>query len=148
MSHARQQIREKFGTLLTGLTTTTTHVTESRVYPVATASLPHLSIYSVQEELNEDLGVIGDLEFRTLTVVVEARAKQNSDLDDKLDTIAAEVETAIFANPTLDALAKTTELISTSIEQDDESEKKTGLMIMNFEVTYRINRTAPEAIIT
>ena len=33
-NHIRQQIREKFGTTLTGLTTTGSNVFESRVYPL------------------------------------------------------------------------------------------------------------------
>lgn len=148
MSHARQQIREQFETLLTGLTTTTTNVTASRVYTVSDSNLPHLSIYSVNESLDEDKGVLGDKEFRLLSVVVEARVKRNSNLDDQLDTIAVEVEKAIFADDTLGNLVKGTDLESTEIELDGEGEKKTGLMTMTFICSYRINRTDPETIIS
>lgn len=147
MSHARQQIREKFESLLGALNTTGSNVTASRVYTISDASLPHISIYSASEVLDEDSAVQGNKEFRTLSVVVEARAKRNADLDDQLDTIAAEVETAIFANPKLDGLAKGTDLISTEIELDDEAEKPTGLMTMLFIVDYRIDRTDPTTII-
>jgi hypothetical protein len=147
MSHARQQIREKFESLLTGLTTTGSNVTASRVYSIGDSNLPHLSIYSSNEELDRDKGVIGDKEFRLLSIVVEARAKQNTDLDDKMDTIAAEVEKVVFADDTLGDLVKDTTLESTEIELDGEGEKKTGLMTMTFVVSYRINRTNPEVII-
>ena len=43
-NHVRQQIREKFGTTLTGLTTTGSRVYESRVYPLET--VPALVIYT------------------------------------------------------------------------------------------------------
>ena len=45
-NHIRQQIREKFGTLLTGLTTTGSNVYQSRVYPLENANLPALIIVS------------------------------------------------------------------------------------------------------
>ena len=48
-NHIRQQIREYFGTTLTGLTTTGSNVYESRVYPIENAKLPALVIYTKSE---------------------------------------------------------------------------------------------------
>jgi len=53
-NHIRQQIREKFGTLLTGLTTTGSNVYQSRVYPLENANLPALIIYTKSEESEPD----------------------------------------------------------------------------------------------
>ena len=69
-NHVRQQIRERLGTVLTGLTTTGSNVFESRVYPLETASLPSLLIYT-KSETSEPI-VIGSnrLLERTLSVAV------------------------------------------------------------------------------
>ena len=49
-NHVRQQIRERIGTTLTGLTTTGSNVFESRVYPLEDSKLPALIIYTKSEE--------------------------------------------------------------------------------------------------
>ena len=113
-NHIRQQIREKFGTTLNGLTTTGSNVFESRVYPLENASLPALIIYT-KSETSEPI-VIGTqrLMSRELSVVVEGYAKATSNFDDTIDTISKEVEAAIAADRTLDGLAKDTYLESTA----------------------------------
>ena len=87
-NHVRQQIREKIGTTLTGLTTTGSNVFESRVYPLENANLPALIIYT-KEESSEPI-VIGTqrLMSRELSVVVEGYAKATSNFDDTIDTIS------------------------------------------------------------
>ena len=45
-NHIRQQIRERAGTVLTGLTTTGTNVFETRIYPLSNTNLPALAIYT------------------------------------------------------------------------------------------------------
>jgi len=48
-NHVRQQIREYFGSTLTGLTTTGSNVYESRVYTLQDNTLPSLVIYTKNE---------------------------------------------------------------------------------------------------
>jgi len=50
MSHARQQVRDAVVTAVTGLTTTSTRVYASRVYPHD--SLPSLAVYTLEEEIS------------------------------------------------------------------------------------------------
>ena len=45
-NHLRQQIRERIGTTLTGLSTTGTNVFQSRVYQLEDSNLPALLIYT------------------------------------------------------------------------------------------------------
>ena len=48
-NHIRQQIRERAGTILTGLTTTGSNVFETRIYPLSNTNLPALAIYTKNE---------------------------------------------------------------------------------------------------
>ena len=91
MSHVRQQIRDQLKTTLTGLATTGANVFDSRVYDHDV--VPSLTIYTLSEELGEESA---NKQLRLLSIVVEARAKATTNLDNTLDTIGAEVEAAIF----------------------------------------------------
>ena len=145
-NHIRQQIREKFGTTLTGLTTTGSNVFESRVYPLENASLPALIIYT-KSETSEPI-VIGTqrLMSRDLLVVVEGYAKATSNFDDTIDTISKEVEEAIAADRTLDGLAKDCYLESTEIEFNGEGEKPLGYVSLTFLTNYYVKETNPDAV--
>jgi hypothetical protein len=146
-NHVRQQIREKFGTTLTGLTTTGSNVFESRVYPLENASLPALIIYT-KSETSEPI-VIGTqrLMSRELSVVIEGYAKATSNFDDTIDTISKEVEAAIAADRTLDGLAKDTYLESTEIEFNSEGEKPLGYVSLTFLTNYYVKENAPDVAV-
>ena len=146
-NHIRQQIREKFGTTLTGLTTTGSNVFESRVYPLENANLPALIIYT-KEESSEPI-VIGTQRVmsRELSVVVEGYAKATSNFDDTIDTISKEVEAAIAADRTLDGLAKDTYLESTEIEFNAEGEKPLGYVSLTFLTNYYVKENAPDVAV-
>ena len=147
--HARKQIRTAIATALTGLVTTGANVKASRTYTVPDGNLPHLSVYTREENLEPDKGVMGDKEFRLLEVTVEARAKKVDAVDDQLDQIAKEVEVVLAGNQ-LSLGVKDTSLISTSFdygEDDAQGEKPHALMTMIWQVEYRVDRTAPDVII-
>ena len=48
-NHLRRQIRERAATTLTGLSTTGSNVFQSRFYPMESAGLPGLCIYTKDE---------------------------------------------------------------------------------------------------
>lgn len=144
MPHARQQIREAFGTAVTGLTTTGSNVYESRVYPFDT--LPCLAIYTLSEQTETEYST-STAQARQLSVVVEARAKANANLDDTLDQIAAEVEAAIHGDAGVSALVVDYEIEGTEIELEAEGEKPTGVLRMSYAVLYRVNPADPTASI-
>ena len=146
-NHVRQQIREKIGATLTGLTTTGSNVFESRVYPLENANLPALIIYT-KEESSEPI-VIGTQRVmsRELSVVVEGYAKATSNFDDTIDTISKEVEEAIAADRTLDGLAKDCYLESTEIEFNGEGEKPLGYVSLTFLTNYYVQETNPDVAV-
>lgn len=146
-NHIRQQIREKFGTLLTGLTTTGSNVYQSRVYPLENANLPALIIYTKSEESEPIVIGVDRVMSRVLSVVVEGYTKATSNFDDTIDTISKEVEAAIAADRTLDGLAKDTYLESTEIEFNAEGEKPLGYVSLTFLTNYYVKESAPDVAV-
>ena len=146
-NHVRQQIREKIGTTLTGLTTTGSNVYESRVYPLANINLPALVIYT-KSETSEPI-VIGTnrVMSRELSVIVEGYVKATSNFDDTIDTISKEVEAAIAADRTLDGLSKDCYLESTEIEYTGEGEKPLGYVSLTFITNYYVQETNPDVAV-
>ena len=143
-NHVRQQIRERVGSVLTGLTTTASRVYESRVYPLQDSELPALLIYT-KEENSEPLVMHTDRVMeRVLAIAVECYAKANSNFDDTIDTICKEVEEAIAADRTLGGLAKDTYLESTEIEFNAEGEKPLGYVSMTFLTNYYVKEKNPD----
>ena len=118
MSHVRKQIRDRAKVLLTGLTTTAARVTANRINPYLSegAELPGLAIYAMSEEIVNDPDNVSGEQERNLELVVAGVAAATSSLDDTLDLIAAEVETAIFADQYFNGLSFGTDLDSTEIE--------------------------------
>ena len=146
-NHIRQQIREKFGTTLTGLTTTGSNVFESRVYPLENTNLPALIIYT-KSETSEPIVIGTDrVMSRELLVIVECYVKATSNFDDTIDTISKEVEVAIAADRTLDGLAKDTYLESTEIEFNAEGEKPLGYVSLTFLTNYYVKESAPDVAV-
>lgn len=146
-NHIRQQIREYFGTTLTGLSTTGSNVYESRIYPIENSKLPALVIYT-KSETSEPIVIGTDrVMSRELSVVVEGYAKATSDFDDTIDTISKEVEQAIAADRTLDGKAKDTYLESTEIEFNGEGEKPLGYVSLTFLTNYYVKEKNPDVAV-
>ena len=145
MAHARQQIRDQLVTTLTGLTTTGANVNNSRVYDHAI--LPCLSVYTLSEEVGDE---VYNKQMRELSVMVEVRAQATENLEDTLDTISAEVESAIFYNGdiTLNGKCKDFEIEGSETELSGDAERPFGLMTMRFIAIYRVNKTDVQTLIT
>jgi len=146
MSHVRQQIREAFGTACSGLSTTGTNVFQTRVYPLETGALPGLCIYTTSESISDVVGEIGGaarLVSRALSVRVEGYARAASNLDDTLDTISAEVETAVANSSTIDGLITDMELSSTDVSFT-EGDREVGVITLDFAVVYTTTFNDPQ----
>lgn len=141
-THARQQIREALATALTGLTTTSTRVYQSRLHTLRDGNLPCLLINTDSEEIvSATMNSPGLLE-RALTVVVRCITKATSDLDDALDTMAKEVETALGVS-TLSGLVENILLQSISVDMDDAMEKPVGVLSLTYQISYFTASNAP-----
>lgn len=142
-AHVRQQIQERFVTNCTDLTTTAGRVFKSRVYDITQTEVPGLCIYANSETSSRATMQTTDSLERTLDVLVEGYVQQTLEMDDTMDTIAAEVETAIAADPTCNGLAKDTVLTSTEMTMTGEGDLPGGMVRLTWTVLYFTKTTAP-----
>lgn len=144
-NHLRRQIREAVAGAVTGLTTTGSRVFQSRVYPTQTTELPCLLVYA-RSETSAPLTIHPDRVLdRVLQLEIVAIAKATSDLDDTLDQVCKEVETAL-AMPlaALNGKGKSIQLLSTEIELSGEGERPTGRAVLTYQVDYFNQENAPD----
>ena len=146
MAHLRQSIRERIGTLVTGLSTTGSNVFQSRVYPVEDASLPCLLVYTTSEESEVTEIASPRPMTRFLNVIVQGVVGATMP-DDTLDDISKEVEVALAGDVTINSLANNSFLSSTSIEFNSDGAKPIGTVMLNYIVEYRNLDNNPESAI-
>jgi len=136
MPHVRQLIRDDIITTVTGLTTTGSRVYPSRVYPMDANKLPGLCVYS-KDETSEPATMGFDRTMaRTVSIIIESYVKALSGYDDNLDTIALEIETALYADRTRDGNAKDTRIMSFQADYSGSGEQPVATGIMTVEVLY------------
>lgn len=145
--HLRKQIRDKLETELTGLGKTGSNVFPSRVYPMESAGLPGLVIFTGDEEVENETTTRPRLQRRELRVVIETYAKQVDTLDDELDASCNEIEKAIAADVTLGGLSKDAYLESTEYDLTGEGNKPAGVARLEYIVTYTVRENAPDVAI-
>ena len=146
MAHLRQSIRERIGTLVTGLSTTGSNVFQSRGYPVEDASLPCLLVYTTSEESEVTEIASPRPMTRFLNVIVQGVVGATMP-DDTLDDISKEVEVALAGDVTINSLANNSFLSSTTIEFTAEGAKPIGTVMLNYIVEYRNLDNNPESAI-
>ncbi len=139
MAHQRQLIREAAKTALVGIspynTAAQTRVYETRVVPWRRLELPAIAVYA----LDESISVNGSAprEFtRTLQLEVVGAVEAVSNVDDSLDSLAAQIETAMQADETLAGTCGDCILTATEIAVDADAQKPIGFIRMVYEVTY------------
>lgn len=140
MAHARTAIRNAFVAAVTGLTTTSTRVYKSRVWPLESVAAS-LLVYTLDDTsepdtINSTIG--GDRAFERVTeITCEARAGGTMALDDLADLICEEVEDAIGADATLSGVVKDVYLTSTEIEYGSDGDQPMVNATMTFAAEYR-----------
>ncbi len=146
-NHLRQQIREAVATKLLSLTTTGARVYQSRLHPLADSNLPCLLVNTDSEEIATLMLQPHPVMERDLTLAVRCVAKAVSNLDDTLDTMLKEVETALgtVTDPTYGGIVKSMVPTGIDIEMDDALEKPVGIATINYRVTYYTADGSPTA---
>ncbi|MBZ0106143.1 MAG: hypothetical protein K8H84_10985 [Sulfuricella denitrificans] len=142
-THARQQIREAVASAVTGLTTTGTKVYQSRLHALRDSNIPCLLVNTDEEDVQPSLGIIE----RSLHVRVAGVAKASANLDDTLDQMALEVETALASGVTVGGKSRHVTLTGISVEMTDELEKPAGIIGMDYRITYHTAPGAPGVLI-
>ena len=144
-NHLRRQIRERAATTLTGLTTTGSNVFQSRVYPMESAGLPGLCIYTTDEAIEiQSMGGTRNVS-RDLTLIVEAYATDSANVDDTLDQIGKEIEVAMSGDITLNNLAQDSYLSSVEITLSGDGSTGIGKITHSYTVVYQTAENAPDA---
>lgn len=141
-NHVRRQLREAVAAAVTGLASTAGRVSESRVYPLT--DLPALRV-SVNDEAAQALSVSAPLSYqREVEVLVEAVARAAADVDDALDQMQLEVETALAGGVSLGG--KHVDLIyaGASIEMSADAEQPTGQVSLRFTAQLFTAAAAPD----
>lgn len=144
MSHVRTQIRTAVKNRLLGLYTTGQNVHMMRVYSVE--DIPALLIYVNSEisELDNKKGRPVDLR-RTMDLTIEGLAgTAEQTLNDTLDRISSEVETAMMSDLTFGGLAQRSRLTGTEFGFTPEGEKQHGMVRLTYRVEYRTPENDPE----
>lgn len=95
MKHARQTIREAVGALLKSAAITGTRVYENRLYPVQSNDLPCLLVITNGDRSQNTSVNSNPTQQRDVDVQIKAVVKASIDLDDDMDELCAQVETAI-----------------------------------------------------
>ena len=144
-NHLRRQIRERAATTLTGLTTTGSNVFQSRVYPMESAGLPGLCIYTTEETVEmQSMGATRHVS-RDLTLIVEGYATDSANVDDTLDQIGKEIEIAMSGDITLNDLAQDSYLSSVEITLSGDGSTGIGKITHSYTVVYQTAENAPDA---
>lgn len=142
MSHVREQLRKAVATAVTGLTTTGAKVYTNRVYPVEPDDCPCLVIRSDGDDIEAQTIHQPQIQKRDTIIKIEAHVSAVSDtVEDEIDTICAEVETAI-ANAS-SSLVKGMYLRGTRIEFD-QGEQPIGRATMVFTKDLYTESNAPQ----
>ena len=143
MAHVRKQIREAVKTKVTGLTTTGSNVFETRIYNLKPSNLPALLVSTPDET-----SFVGTFPTprpleRIVEINLDAFAKGTANLEDTLDLISEEVETALMTDITLGGLTKDLFLKSTKSDLSGEGKQPIGIVKMVFECRYMTTETTP-----
>ncbi len=136
MAHVRKTIRDNVTTTLTGLTTTGSRVYQTRLFPLATAKLPGLCIYTRSETTQYASVSLPRTQVRELEGLVEAYAKGTASIDNTLDAIAVEEEEDLYADVTRGGNAKDTQVTSFEVDYDGEGDQSVGVARFTISVTY------------
>lgn len=146
MSHIRTQIRAAVATALTGLATTGANVHRNRVARLSLRQVPALVITVDSEQISE-IG-LDPLQDRKLQVAVDGYAAAAADVDDALDQIGLEVETALAAAGVLGGLVKAAPSLSqVQIGIDETHEEPLGRIRMVFTTQTFTAPTSPDVVV-
>jgi hypothetical protein len=136
MAHIRKLIRDNIKTTLTGLTTTGANCFASRVYPIESARLPGIIIYTESEANNYVTIGLPRTQRRTLRVSVEVYVNGVSNYDATLDLICAEIEDALYTDLTRGGYAEDTKVINFDSQFSGDGNQPVAIGVLTVEVEY------------
>ena len=150
MSHPRATIRQAVLNLLAAPeegvypTAAQARVYTARVQDLASSDLPAILIHTPIEETVQPVMSATNNTLRRVDVVVTA-VTAATELDDAMDDLAEEVETAIYSVSLLGlpALVERVDYISMASVMSDEAGFENGRITLTFSVTYSVRQPEP-----
>ena len=97
--------------------------------------LPAISVYALNEKSSLDRTAPRELE-RIVSVDIEALVEKREDIDDEMDDIALEIETAMNLDPNFASEVKWSELTSTTLVSDPDGDRELGHVTLTYDMTY------------
>jgi hypothetical protein len=144
MPHQRKVIRDAIRALLVGQTVADDRVTATRVLPYRRSELPAISIYTLDETVHAESRTTAPRELsRELRLEIAGWVAHGAGMDDAMDALALEIETAMHADPYFGDAAADSILETTTMGVRGEGDSLTGLVTLTYAVTYQ--SPAPEA---
>ena len=144
MAHQRTLIRGAVVAQLLGATAAGARVYPTRILPLRRPELPVISVYTLEEAVTAASLATAPRELsRELPVMIEGWVAPGDNVDDAMDALALEIETAMHADPYLADTAAESILDSTVMEVVEDGDRMMGLVVLTYAVTYRTS--APEA---
>lgn len=150
MSHVRKLIRDRAVLTLSGLATTGANAFKTRIYPIATASLPGLAIYTKDESIDHvSMGSSGNprMQLRNLSLTVEIFVKGLLGYDDTVDQICLEIEEALEADSTLGGYAESVTINTFTSDFFGEADQPLGFASLTISVQYQTKEGSPDIAI-
>ncbi len=144
MAHQRQLIRQAVRALLLNQTAALAKIETTRVTRYRKSELPAIAVYTSEEMVAEASSTTAPRELtRELDVVIAGWVGFGDGMDDAMDDLALEIETAMHADPYLGGLAGDSILKASTMAVDGEGDALMGFLTLTYGVTYRT--LAPEA---
>lgn len=144
MAHQRQLIREYLRDILLGETDAEDRVTATRINPYRKGDLPAISVYTLEETVDQEQSNTAPREYtRNLKVEIAGWVTPGDGVDAAMDDLALQIETVIdgdryLGDPTTgDDLAAETMLEGTTMSIKAEGDALTALVTLTYTVTYR-----------
>jgi len=141
MAHPRQLVRDAFVTALTGATAAGASVESTRVLRYRRDQLPAVLVYFETETVEADSHNSSPRYLeRTVSIVVEGWVQQAAgvEIENALDDLALEIETAIDADPYLGGVIGDlgARLDDTTAEVREEGQQLLGLVALTYLCEY------------
>lgn len=161
IAHQRKLIRDRVVSLLRGATVAGQRVHANRFLPLTNRELPAILVYALDEAIDPDSRQTAPRELtRRLSLSVDGvvAAGSEGEIDDALDALSLQIETAMNRDPFLgtaaaaaaqppvdDTLVADSMLADVEIGHEAVGDRLVGRVAMTWEVTYQTLAPEPPA---
>jgi hypothetical protein len=145
MAHVRTQIRQAFKDALIDALDDEYEVFASRKYKMNLSERPMVDMRFASVDITAQ--TMGDLRTHTGSLFIRVqRTATGDDIDDLLDQDEVNVTAAIEAVDWSDLLEEDPELQAVSWADDADGEVPVGMIVLRYDIEYRIAKNDPETM--